>query len=257
MGANTTEGNSVRALEGIRTLLQEDSLPRGSKLPTERALADMLGVSRRSVRRALEVLEAEGRVWRRQGAGTFVGPGPVTPLLTAEGLVAECNLMEVLEVRMRIEPPLAQLAAMRAAPGDIARMAEIHARINDSKDADALELWDGALHRTIAACAGNRLFLVVFELVDRVRQSASWVHIREKARSADNLSLYSRQHREIIDAIAARDPVRAGDAMRRHLMALQENLVLQTSMGFDDACGATSAEKASVAEKGSKAARSS
>lgn len=230
MAGERTEDSSVYALERIRELLLSEALSEGGKLPTERALAESLNVGRRSVRRALEVLEAEGRVWRRQGAGTFVGPGPIEPLLTADTLVAECNFMEVLEVRMRIEPQLAQLAAMRATPGDAARLREIHAHIDGSSDSDGRELWDGTLHRAIAECAGNRLFLAVFELVDRVRQSAAWVHIREQARSADNLALYSRQHAEIIEAIARRDPVRAGDAMRQHLLALQENLVLQTSM---------------------------
>lgn len=248
MTLDMSEESSAYALERIRLLLQADSLPKGGKLPTERALAEMLDVSRRSVRRALEVLEAEGRVWRRQGAGTFVGPGPVESVLTAENLVAECNFMEVLEVRMRIEPQLAQLAAMRATSQDAARLAEIHARIDTSTDADALELWDGTLHRTIAECAGNRLFLAVFELVDRVRQSAAWVHIREEARSDDNLSLYSHQHAEIIDAIAKRDPVRAGDAMRRHLMALQDNLIQQTSMGFDEVAKPVVADAGSATE---------
>lgn len=242
MAANRIEGNSVYALECIRMLLQGDSLGDGGRLPTERSLAEMFGISRRSVRRALEVLEAEGRVWRRQGAGTFVGPGPAARSLTTENLVNECNFMEVLEVRMRIEPQIAQLAAMRATPEDALRLAEIHAHIDASTDSDALELWDGTLHRTIAECAGNRLFLAVFELVDRVRQSAAWMHIREEARSADNLALYSAQHGEIINAIAKRDPMRAGDAMRRHLMALQENLIQQTSMGFDDEASQTSAD---------------
>ena len=228
------EDNSNYALERIRALLQPEVLPEDSKLPTERALAEMLGVGRRSVRRALEVLEAEGRIWRRQGSGTFAGPGPLAPRLAADNLAVESNFMEVLEVRLRIEPQLAQLAAMRAGPADVKRLAEIHARIDDSTDSDARELWDGTLHRTIAECAGNRLFLAVFELIDRVRQSAAWVNIREKARSADNLSHYSHQHGEIIDAIAKRDPARAGDAMRRHLLALQENLIRQTSMELSD-----------------------
>ncbi|MGO8656855.1 winged helix-turn-helix domain-containing protein, partial [Rhizobium ruizarguesonis] len=70
MPMDETQGNSNYALERLRALLRSDSLDADGKLPTERTLSEMLGVGRRAVRRALEVLEAEGRIWRRQGSGT-------------------------------------------------------------------------------------------------------------------------------------------------------------------------------------------
>ena len=71
-----TQDNSNFALEQLRTLLRSEKLSTDGRLPTERALSDRLGVSRRAVRRALDVLEAEGMVWRRQGSGTYAGPRP-------------------------------------------------------------------------------------------------------------------------------------------------------------------------------------
>ena len=226
--------NSRYALSRIRALLRPEHLRPDMKLPTERTLSEQLGVSRRSVRRALEVLEAEGHVWRRQGAGTFAGAGPAATGRSVDSLVARSDFMEVMEVRLRIEPPLAQLAAMRAGEVEVARLKAVLARINESTDSDARELWDGAFHRRIAECAGNTLYLAVFELVDRVRQNAAWLRLRERARSEGQLSLYSAQHQAIIDAIEARDPHRAGEAMRQHLLALQENLIRQTSTGLSD-----------------------
>lgn len=76
MPMDETQGNSNYALERLRALLRSDSLDADGKLPTERALSEVLGVGRRAVRRALEVLEAEGRIWRRQGSGTYAGPRP-------------------------------------------------------------------------------------------------------------------------------------------------------------------------------------
>lgn len=228
------EENSAYALERIRAMLAENALAADGKLPTERALSEILKVGRRSVRRALEVLEAEGRIWRRQGAGTFVGPAPVADQQALDKLAAESNFMEVMEVRLRLEPQLAQLAAMRAAPADIIRLRDLHRHIRDSKDADSRELWDSAFHRKIAECAGNRLYLALFEMVDRVRQDAAWIDLREQARSPGNLSLYTEQHEKIIDAIAARDPARAHDAMQAHLIALQENLIRLAATGHAD-----------------------
>jgi len=230
MKAGNVEQNSTYALEQVRLLLEPGKLGPDGKLPTERALCAALGVSRRAVRRALEVLEAEGRIWRRQGAGTFVGSAPAAHQRAFENLAAESNFIEVMEVRLCIEPQLAQLAALRAGPADAAWLREIVAKIDASEDADGRELWDSALHRGIAECAGNKLYIAVFELVDRIRQNPAWINIRERARSKAHLSTYSAQHRAIIDAIAARDPVSAGEAMRRHLLLLQENLVRQTAM---------------------------
>ena len=160
--------NSSLALERLRQMLRDIPATGDSRLPTERQLAESLGISRRSVRRALEVLEAEGLVWRRQGAGTFAGPRPDT-LTEHEGL--EANFSEVMEVRLRLEPQLAQLAALRASPGAIARMRDLIVRLEDSDDADGRELWDSALHREIARAAGNRFFLMIFDSMDRAART--------------------------------------------------------------------------------------
>ena len=225
-----TGDNSNYALERLRALLVSAHLSKQDKLPTERDLAQQLGVSRRAVRRALEVLEAEGAVWRRQGAGTFIGSGPG---LDGAGPPPEgTDLMQIMEVRLRIEPQLAQLSALRASAGDVARMRELAERIRQSADvdADARELWDGALHRLIAQSAGNAFFLALFDTMNRVRQSDVWQSVRETTRSDTNMSVSFAQHTAIIDAIAGRDVAAAGEAMLTHLLSIQENLIRRTTM---------------------------
>ncbi|WJH42318.1 FadR family transcriptional regulator [Aliirhizobium terrae] len=210
------------------------------RLPTERALTDSLGVSRRAVRRALEVLESEGLIWRRQGAGTFVGERPDDWSGHVEALVAGTDLMEIMEVRLRIEPQLAQLAAMRAKPSEVERMRSLAEKTGQSTDADSKELWDGSLHRQIAQSAGNKLFLSIFDVINRIRQDDAWQSIRERARrTGTNGRTSYEQHMAIVDAIAARDPGRAGEAMRTHLLMHQERLIRATSLeSLDEASGA-------------------
>ncbi|SSC68558.1 unnamed protein product [Ciceribacter selenitireducens ATCC BAA-1503] len=232
--------NSNYALEKLRDLLRNGDFGTDGKLPTERTLSDRLGLSRRAIRRALEVLEAEGSIWRKQGSGTYVGQKPSEWSDHVETIVAGTNFMEIMEVRLRIEPQLAQLAAMRAKPGDIERMRELAQKIHVREDADGKELWDGALHRQIAQTAGNLLFLSIFDMINRVRQDEAWQTIRERARSnANTMSISNAQHTAIINAIAARDPAKAGEAMRQHLLMLQERLIRQTSMDHleDDPIG--------------------
>jgi len=226
--------NSNYALDRLRERLGTGELGSEGRLPTERALAEMLGISRRAVRRALEVLEAEGLIWRRQGSGTFVGERPDRWSEHVGDIVAGTDFMELMEVRLRVEPQLAQLAAMRAKPRDVEKMRELAQKIIESSDADARELWDGALHRLIAQSAGNQLFLSIFDVINRVRQDEAWRAVRERARSGkDAFEVSFAQHKAIIEAIAARDPVRAGGAMRDHMLTLQERLIRATSMEHD------------------------
>ncbi|MFD1745119.1 FadR/GntR family transcriptional regulator [Rhizobium helianthi] len=222
--------NANYALEKLRTLLAEGQFGADGKLPTERMLSEVLGVGRRAIRRALEVLEAEGEVWRRQGSGTYVGPRPETIASGVDKLVAGTDFMEIMEVRLRIEPQLAQLAALRAKPSELVRMRELARKIRETEDADARELWDGALHRQIAQSARNQLFLTIFDVMNHVRQDEVWQSVRERARTGTAITMAYAQHEDIIDAIEARDPAMACEAMRRHLLMLQERLIRETSL---------------------------
>lgn len=222
--------NSTFALEKLRELLSPSGLPADGKLPTERALSEMFGVSRRAIRRALEVLEAEGRISRRQGSGTYAGQRAEGLSRHLGAIVAGTNFLEIMEVRLRIEPQLAQLAAVRAKPADIERMYELTKKIVASEDADARELWDGALHRLIAQSAGNQFFLEIFDVINHVRQDETWQAIREVARRSHQTEERAyAQHAAVVDAIAARDPLGAAEAMRQHLLMLQESLIRITS----------------------------
>jgi DNA-binding FadR family transcriptional regulator len=221
-----TPDNSSVALERLRTVLRDMPQTGETRLPAERALAESLGISRRSVRRAIEVLEGEGLVWRRQGSGTYAGPRPER---LTEADVAPINPMEVMEVRLRVESQIAQLAALRARPDAIARMTTILDRLDRTGDGDERELWDSAFHREIARATDNRMFLMIFDAVDRARHDAQWRAVRQRVRSTANFALYQQQHRAIRDAIAERNPVAAGEAMRSHIIALHENLLRQTS----------------------------
>jgi DNA-binding FadR family transcriptional regulator len=81
---------------------------------------------------------------------------------------APINPMEVMEVRLRIEPQIAQLAALRARPEAIERMTLVD-RLDATGDGDERELWDSAFHREIARATENRMFLMIFDAVDRAR----------------------------------------------------------------------------------------
>jgi DNA-binding FadR family transcriptional regulator len=233
--------NSVAAMARLRERIEEAVRAGQRQLPPERQLAAELAVGRGALRRALEVLEAEGQIWRVQGKGTFLGARPTT----SDGLDAlpsRTSPTEMMEVRLEVEPALARLAAMRASAEDIEMMRRLARRIAAAADAEARELWDSALHHRIAEAAGNRLFVGIFELVDRVRQDASFQSLRERARSGSVQPIFVAQHDRIIEAIAARDAAGAEAAMRDHLETVGSRLA--TAMGGRAAPPASAASSA-------------
>lgn len=216
--------NSSLVRARIMELIRRGSLGPEGRLPTERELCDQLEVGRRAVRLALEALEAEGLIWRRQGKGTFAGSAPDPTGVLAAAIVGETTPMEVMEARLGIEPALAGLCARRALPEDINRMRHLARRTLEARDPDSAELWDGALHRLIAQAAGNRPLLTMFALLDEVRGSDRWRELRSRVRSLESQKVSDTEHHAIIDAIEAGRPEAAAEAMRQHLTRLTGNL---------------------------------
>jgi DNA-binding FadR family transcriptional regulator len=212
------------ALTHIRALLDANAEQPEWRLPSERDLVEKIGAGRRAVRAALEVLEAEGRLWRHQGRGTFAGQRPdIRPHLVAT-IAERTSPLEVMEARLEIEPGLARLAAAKASPEVLSTMRLILRRLGASEDHDSVERWDGAFHRLIAETAGNRLLLTIFDIIDYIRSSPSWQRPRALARNADRLKTTQMQHAAIVDAIGQHDGADAERAMRHHLLTLQSNL---------------------------------
>lgn len=222
-------------LAQLRVLIAQEAGTPDTPLPSERALMQRLGASRRLLRRALSVLEQEGRIWRRQGKGTFVGPPSSMPAISLSRMSSRANFFEVMEVRLQIEPSLAQLAAMRASRDQVAMLRRLADAARPNASADELELWDSAFHRCIAEAGGNRLFLGLFELVDAIRRDLAWRSYREKVRTPDRLRVYLQQHRDLAEAIAARDAAGAGRIMRQHIGALQQAFIEDAAGELGDA----------------------
>ncbi len=218
-GRDVTD-NSNRVRAWVLALMERGGIGPDGRLETERELCERLGVGRRTVRRVLEALEAEGLIWRRQGKGTFVGQAPDRTGALAAEITGETSPAEVMEARLWVEPALAALCATRARPEDVARMRMLADRVSAAQDHDSAELWDSALHRLIARVAGNRPLITTFALLDEIRSTDEWQALRARQRSVQSELINSAQHDAIIQAIAEGDARGAETAMRAHLQTL-------------------------------------
>ena len=82
-----------------------------------------------------------------------------------------------------------------------------------------------AFNKALANWQGNKLLLMIFDVVDRIRQDATWQRLRERARSEGSQSIYVEHHRRVIAAIAQREAPAAERAMREHLETVRDGLL--------------------------------
>jgi DNA-binding FadR family transcriptional regulator len=218
------DANAV-AVARLRALIDVGDVRAAGKLPPERALADQIGVSRRAVRFALNLLEAEGRIIRQQGRGTFICDARASAFDLSQTLAKLTNPVDTLEARMAIEPQLARLAALRATHADFDKLFEAAEASRTAADPEAYEKADAAFHRRIAIAARNPLLMTIFDAILHVASDRSWRHGRETAHCINNQARYAETHRRIAIMISERNPAKAEEAMRAHLGAVQQQLI--------------------------------
>jgi DNA-binding FadR family transcriptional regulator len=196
-----------------------------SRLPPERDLARQLVMSRMALRAGLERLEAEGRIWRHVGQGTFVGQRPEMPTKRLSFITANTSPAEVLEARLAIEPQIAHMAALRATGLQISDMMALVQKGRAATDPATWESWDGQFHRALCLATGNRLMLSIFDSFNAMRRQKTWNRLRRAVLTPERRQYYAGQHQNILDAINGRDAVQAEYAMRTHVEEVARSLL--------------------------------
>jgi len=192
----------------------------GDLLPSERQLAQMLGVSRGSVRDAIRSLELKRVLEPRQGFGTVicdVGATTADPL--AKALLDRRQLvMELIDVRKIIEPGVAARAAQHAARKNIADMEDILARQEAKvRRGEPATEEDTDFHYAIALASSNRAILKVVDvLMDLLRETRE-KSLQGKGRPQKSLA----GHRRILAALKRHDAAAAEAAVHRHLREIE------------------------------------
>lgn len=246
---------SAKVTEAVRRLLDSSEYPVGSRLQPERTLSTELGVSRTVLRQSLAQLEAEGRLWRNVGQGTFVGGRPIK---SGNGVVLASALTspaEVMEVRMIIEPHGALLAALRATQDDVSHLQHCLAKLEGSPNHENYGRWDSTFHRAILEGAHNSLLLMLFDAVNAVRNQSKWNDAWVRMLTP-NREIFAKQHRLIANAIALHDPGRAQEAMQDHLNTVRDAILSPAKSKYTPADGISMDKPLSRAENSQRKKRS-
>jgi GntR family transcriptional repressor for pyruvate dehydrogenase complex len=210
----------------IVTLIGNGQLKPGDKIPSEREMASELGISRQSIREALNRAEVMGLIQVRQGEGSFILSSvrePLKPPLTVIIEKEAERIFEFLEIRKLIEGWCAEKAALEATGKELEDMIQIVNKMKKvvSKDKQWEEL-DLELHFSIAKATHN---IIAIHIMDALRVNFSlFFRFTKSMPSSERLDVLWQHHNEIIEAITRKDSKLAKQKVIDHLNFIEEKI---------------------------------
>lgn len=209
---------SEQVYEQLREIIFRGEIKPGEKLMPERELATALGVSRPTLKSAINKLVVTGLVEQRQGHGTFVRTPGNNGHDTLRTALEDASLMDLLEVRIGLECTAASYAALRAVDKDLEFMKNnLEAMEKDVAQGGLGTEADVAFHMAISYATQNPVQVHLMRsfydfLFAGIHENLSYLY--EKPGNIDKIL---DQHRQIYQAIQKHDPDRALETMRRHI----------------------------------------
>jgi GntR family transcriptional repressor for pyruvate dehydrogenase complex len=231
-GTSTAEEVAAR----LRDMIHSGELSAGDKLPPERDLSKILGVSRPTLRAGIRSLSAVGILFSKQGAGTFVAARDESPTLDSSSLRMLSALHgftsdEMFEARLSLEMSIAGLAAKRVTSEQMTTLAEeiagMYASLNEPEQ---YLVHDMHFHQIVAAASGNRILTSLMNMVATIL----FEYRSKTVKSATDLKESAEQHHNIYRALRDHDREAAEKAMHDHLIETQRAQRLDVESGANN-----------------------
>ncbi len=214
---------SVAIAARLRQAILDGTYTDGERLPAERDLAQHFEASRSTVREALRRLEESHLVTRRMGSGTFVNHRPA---LDQSDIAEMTSPIELIEVRLAVEPQMVRLVAVNATQRDLERLGEALGRVEScGNDREHFSRADEQFHLMLAECTRNPLMVWLYRQINDVRSHALWDGMKDKILTATRIAEYNRQHRELHAALCNRDVDAATQIIAAHLDKARRDLL--------------------------------
>lgn len=229
MAKVNSEQRASRIATQLIELIEIQKLLPGDKLPPERQLAELLAVSRPSLREALHILQAQGIVHIKHGQGTYVQEPLVAQELRASMMSTTHGLNELFDAREVLEVPAAKWATKKATKEDIRLLRATLNQIDtvtstEPIDYDQLQLLDAKFHLTIVGIAGNRFINQTLNVLQDVMRMSMETTLKVAGRS----EISRIEHNQILEAIENGDEDLASKLTLKHITgarrtAIEEN----------------------------------
>ncbi|WP_269801493.1 FadR/GntR family transcriptional regulator [Planococcus sp. MB-3u-03] len=220
-------------VEQIQTLCLENNLPPGGRLPSERDLASLFGVSRNSVREALKGLESKGFLEIRQGGGSFLSETKHDMLGNELGTridAAEIQYIDdMLELRRAFEVEAASLAAQRATPGNLLAIREVLGHMALAANDPELGVQaDVDFHLQVANATKNQLLIDLMETLAKRLEENIRATRRHRFTDVERHQDTYNEHEEIYLAIESGNSELAKQLMSEHISRIRSELYRST-----------------------------
>lgn len=224
---------AYQVAQQIIKLINQGEFRHGDRLPSERELAEMMGVSRGSIREALSTLQAAGIVVTKTGAGTFVNEDMLSQkneMRALANVFQSENPIDILEVREAIESKGAFLAAENRTNEDIEniknallKQKELATKGQEPTEADKM------FHMAIAVASHNAVLIEMVEYIQSLMEKTFWVMLMNNlgqlmAHDQNFSEYYLTEHEGILNAIIEQDSEKAHSLMIKHLHNVSNNL---------------------------------
>ncbi|MBS4219570.1 FadR family transcriptional regulator [Bacillus sp. FJAT-49711] len=201
----------------IKSYISENKCQPGDRLPTEKEIIDMLGVSRTIVREALKTLQSQGIIEIKQGLGIFVKEikiqsilRKISPFLTIDKL----KFMEVIDTRIILELGAIDLAINHYNLEKIKQMSYWNdVFLKKAKSGEKPKNEDLHFHRSLMNATGNETFIQVSSIITEYFN----MNQLEEIIDLDQYVASYKEHQTIIDSILKKDVEQAKQAMKAHL----------------------------------------
>ncbi|AGX41397.1 FadR/GntR family transcriptional regulator [Clostridium saccharobutylicum] len=208
-----------QVIEEIKNKIKNGEIKKGDKLPSEREMAESLGVSRTSVREALRALEVIGLVESRQGAGNYIRTNFNNSLfepLSIMFMLQESSPKEMYDLRETLELQCAKLSAKNIEDNELELLTAILDRMYVAEsEEESLEL-DIKFHYLLAKTSRNVLLINVVEVISQLMDEfikKSRMQILHEGNTRENLLDI---HENLVRALKCRDELKVSSAMKEH-----------------------------------------
>ncbi|MEC7763034.1 MAG: FCD domain-containing protein [Pseudomonadota bacterium] len=213
-------------IETLSTRIATQEYATEERLPSERQLAQDLGVARNTVREALDHLESKGMIRRRAGSGSFVTYDPTAEGETLSPVAAETGPLQLQVMRGIVEPEMVRLAVVNMSPRQIEELSQVLSKMEAVQtDATGFVRLEEEFHRLIAEGTGNPLLIACYNLVLDARRQSFRTAMYQRHLTPARIATYQRGYNGLFNAIAARDIEEASEFMKLSLIEDQRLLM--------------------------------
>jgi DNA-binding FadR family transcriptional regulator len=154
----------------------------------------------------------------------LAGHGIEPDLLSILQKLTGTSPLDVMNVRMIVEPQAASVAAANASESALASIREAHERATVTIEMEAFEVWDGKFHQRIFEATRNEFLTNLHDIIHVIRNQSPWIDLKKRTFRTDRRAVYCKEHEAMVVALEARDSEAAAQAMRTHLETVAKNL---------------------------------